>query len=160
MYNGGGLTNVVNRRIGSKLHQVRLIIFILICMTAHMTICVQVYTMEHEKRKLCPYDEKQYLLAELPDGRPNPNTYAYGNRDLAAGEHLMADLLKPGAELIIRHPKERFARRHARVNRHRKLANAMDIGEELPDYYANGELHGDGLIMAKQVAAARPGGAI
>ena len=31
MYNGGALTNVVNRRIGFKLHQVRLIIFILIC---------------------------------------------------------------------------------------------------------------------------------
>ena len=28
MYNAGALTNVVNRRIGSKLHQVRLIIFI------------------------------------------------------------------------------------------------------------------------------------
>ena len=31
MYNGGALTNVVNRRIGSKLHQVRQISFILIC---------------------------------------------------------------------------------------------------------------------------------
>ena len=31
MYNGGALTNVVNRRIGSKRHQVLLIIFILIC---------------------------------------------------------------------------------------------------------------------------------
>ena len=38
MYNGA-LTNVVNRRIGSKLHQVRLTIFIKICMTAHLTIC-------------------------------------------------------------------------------------------------------------------------
>ena len=28
MYNGGALTNVVNRRIGSKFHQVRLIIYI------------------------------------------------------------------------------------------------------------------------------------
>ena len=28
MYNGGALTNVVNRRIGCKLHQVRLIITI------------------------------------------------------------------------------------------------------------------------------------
>ena len=28
MYNGGALTNVVNRRIGSKLHQVRLIFLI------------------------------------------------------------------------------------------------------------------------------------
>ena len=39
MFNGGALTNVVNRRIGSKLHQVRLIISILICITAHLTIC-------------------------------------------------------------------------------------------------------------------------
>ena len=31
MSKGGSLTNVINRRIGSKLHQVRLIIFILIC---------------------------------------------------------------------------------------------------------------------------------
>ena len=34
MYNGGALTNLVNLPIGSKLHQVRLIISILICMTA------------------------------------------------------------------------------------------------------------------------------
>ena len=39
MFNGGALTNVVNRRIGTKLHQVRLIISLLICMTAHLTIC-------------------------------------------------------------------------------------------------------------------------
>ena len=31
MYNGGARTNVINRRIGSKLHPVRHIIFILIC---------------------------------------------------------------------------------------------------------------------------------
>ena len=34
MYNGGALTNVVNRRIGSKLHQVRLTNYL--CMTAHL----------------------------------------------------------------------------------------------------------------------------
>ena len=39
MYKGGALTNVVNRRIGSKLHQVRLTIFILIYMTALLTVC-------------------------------------------------------------------------------------------------------------------------
>ena len=38
MYNGGALTNVVNHRIGSKLHQVRLIISILIFTTAHPSI--------------------------------------------------------------------------------------------------------------------------
>ena len=51
MYNGKALTNVVNRRIGSKLHKVRLIIIILLGMIAHWSICfiVQVYTMEQEK---------------------------------------------------------------------------------------------------------------
>ena len=62
-------------------------------MIAHWSICFifQVYTMEQEKRGLCPYDDKRYLLADLPDGRPNPNTHAYGHRDLAAEEHLVAD---------------------------------------------------------------------
>ena len=71
--------------------------------------------MEQEKRGLCPYDDKRYLLADLADGRPNPNTHAYGHYDLAAEEHLVADQPEPGAELIIRHPEERFARKHARV---------------------------------------------
>ena len=47
--------------------------------------------MEQEKREICPYDDKWYLLSDLPDGRPNPNTHAYGHRDLAAEEHLLAD---------------------------------------------------------------------
>ena len=75
-------------------------------MTAHLTIRFQVYTMEQEKRGLCPYDDKRYLLADMPDGRPNPNTHAYGNCDLAAEEHLVADQPKPGAELIIRHSED------------------------------------------------------
>ena len=57
LYNGGVLTNVVNRRIGSKFHQVRLIIFILIFTTVHLFICFQIYTMEQEKRGLSPYDD-------------------------------------------------------------------------------------------------------
>ena len=116
--------------------------------------------MEQEKRGLCPYDDKRYLLADLPDGRPNPNTHAYGHRDLAAEEHLVADQPEPGAELIIWHPQERFARRHDRVTRRLKLAGAMEMEEELPDGDADNELHGDQLLMAERVAAARPGGAI
>ena len=38
MYNGWAITNVVNCRIGSKFQQVSLIIFIWICLTAHLTI--------------------------------------------------------------------------------------------------------------------------
>ena len=117
--------------------------------------------MEQEKRGLCHYDDKRYLLADLPDGRPNPNTHAYGHRDLAAEEQLVADQPEPGAKLIIRHREERFARRRARVTRRLKLAGVMEMEEEeLPDGDADGELHGDQLLVAERVAAARPGGAI
>ena len=105
--------------------------------------------MEQEKRGLCVYDDKRYLLADLLDGRPNPNTHAFGHRNLAAEEHLVADQPKPGAEIIIRHPEERFALRHARVTRRLGLAGAMEMEEELPDGDADGELHGDQLLMAE-----------
>ena len=70
-------------------------------MTAKLIVCLQVYTMEQKKRGLCPYDTKPYLLADLRDGCPNPNTNVYGHRDLAAEKHLVADQPEPGAELII-----------------------------------------------------------
>ena len=100
------------------------------------------------------------MLAELPDSRPNLNTYAYGNRYLAAEEHLLADQPEPGAVFIIRHPEERFVRLHARVTSRLKLAGAIEMGEELPDGYADGKLYGDQLQVAERVAAARPGGGI
>ena len=100
------------------------------------------------------------LLADLPDCRPNPNTHAYGHCDLAAEEQQVADQPEPGAELIIRHSEERFARRHARVTRRLELAGVLDMEEELPDGDADGELNGDQLLLAERVAAARPGGAI
>ena len=127
-------------------------------MTAHLIVCCQVYTMEQEKRELCPYDDKRYLLADLPDGLLNSNTHAYGHIDLAAEEHLVADPPEPDAVLIIRHPEERFARRHAQFTRRLELANALDM-EELPDGDADGELNGDQLLVAERVAAARPGSA-
>ena len=114
--------------------------------------------MEQEKRGLCPYDDKRYLLADLPDGRPNPNTHAYGHRDLATKEHLVADQQELNAELLIRHPEKRYARRHARMIRRLELAKAMEMEKEQPD--GDGELNGDQLLMAKRVAAARHGGAI
>ena len=129
-------------------------------MTTHLTICFQVYTIEQEKRGLCPYDDKQYLLADLPDSRPNLNTHTYGHCDLAVEEHLVAEQQEPGAKLIIRHPEKRFARRHARVTRRLKLAGAINMEEQLPDGDADGKLHGDQLLFAERVAAARPGGAI
>ena len=116
--------------------------------------------MEQEKHGLCPYDDKRYLLADRFDRRPNPNTRAYGNCNLAAEEHLVADQPEPGAELIIRHPDERSGRRHACVTRRFELNGAMDMGKELPDGDADGELQGDKLLLTERVAAARPGRAI
>ena len=116
--------------------------------------------MEQEKHGLCPYNNKRYLLADLPDIRPNPNTHAYGHCDLAAKKHLVADHPELGAELFIRHPEERFALRHARVIRRLELAGAMEMEDELHDSDADGELHGDQLLVAERVAAARPDGAI
>ena len=116
--------------------------------------------MEQEKRGLCAYDDKRYLIADLADGRANPNTHAYGHRDLAVEEHLVADQPEPGAELIIWHTEEQFSRRHARVTRRHVLAGAMKIAEELPDGDADGELHGDQLLMAERVVSARIGCAI
>ena len=136
----------------------------LVCGDSQMLYLVfvcQVYTMKQEKRGLCPYDDKRYLLADLPDGRPKPNTHAYGHSNLAAEEHLVADQPEPGAELIIRQREERFAHRRARVTRRLKLAGAMDMEEEeLPDGNSDGELHGDQLLVGERMAAARPGGAI
>ena len=126
-------------------------------MTAHLTICFQVYTMELAKRGLCPYDDKRYLLAYLPDCCSNQNTHAYCHRDLASKEHLVGDQLKPGAELIIRHSEERFARRHACVTRRFELAGAIEIKQELSNNNADGELHGDQLLMAERDAHARLG---
>ena len=117
--------------------------------------------MEQEKRGLCFYDAKRYLLSDLLDGRRNPNTHAYGHRDLAAEKQVVADQPELGAELIIRHREERFARRGARVTRRLKLASAMEMEEkELPDGNADIELHSDQLLVAERVAAARPDGAI
>ena len=105
--------------------------------------------MEHEKQGPRPYDDKRYLLTDLPDGRPNPNTHAYRHRDLAAKEHLVDDQPEPSEELIIRHPEERFARRRARVTRRLELAGEMEM-EELPDGDFEGELHCDQLLVAKR----------
>ena len=160
MYNCGASPNFINRRIGFKLHPMHLIIYILICIIAHLTIYFQMYTMEQTKSGLCPYDDQRYLLADLPNGRPNPNTSAYSHRYLAGEQHLVADQPKPGAKLIIQHPEQRFARRHARVTRRLKVAGAMEMEVELPDGDADCKLHNNQLLVADRVTAARPSGVI
>ena len=97
------------------------------------------------RNAICPYDDKRYLLADLPDGRPNPYTHAYGHRDQAAEKILNAVQFEPDAELIIRHSNERFVRNHARVTTRLKLDGIMDMEDDLPDADGDvdGELNGD-----------------
>ena len=96
----------------------------------------------------------------MPDGNLNPNIHAYGHRDLAAEEHLVAVQPEPGVELIILHSEERFSLRHDRVTRRLNIAGSMEMEEKLTDGDVDGELHGDQLLMAQRVAQALPGGAI
>ena len=60
-------------------------------------------------RKLCPYDDKRYLVANLPDYRLNPKTYAYGNLNLTAEKNLIADQQEHGVELIIQHREKKIS---------------------------------------------------
>ena len=63
---------------------------------------MQIYTLEQEKRGLCPYDDKRYLLANLPNGLQNPDTHAYGHYLLAAEEQLVTDMPEQaGSNMVI-----------------------------------------------------------
>ena len=63
IYNEGALRSVTNHRLDSRLHQS--------------------YTVSQIQRGLCLYDDKLYLLANLINGKPNPNTHAFGHYELS-----------------------------------------------------------------------------
>ena len=100
---------------------------------------------EQEKCGICPYDDKRYFLADMPDNRLNSKTHANVFRDFAADKHLVADQPEPGAELIIRHFEKQFIRRHARMTRRFELAGTIKMEEELFNVDAAVELNGDQL---------------
>ena len=117
------------------------------------------YSPEQEKRGLCPYNDKRYLLANLLDGSPNPNTHAYGHKDLATEERFIADMpAAPGPDLIIEHRERRFIKNHERVlKKLRVMQQAEGVEEqpeelemEIPDNHDDRE-------QAARATAARPG---
>ena len=116
------------------------------------------YTLKQEKRGLCPYDDKRYLLADLPDGTPNPQTHAYGHKDLAAEVEFEADMPElPGTDIIIEHREERFKNKHARVAKKlRAMATDPELDEE--ELEIPGDLAEAGnWEEAERAAAERPG---
>ena len=62
MFRMGKQEILSNKRIKSKLHII--------------------YTIDVQKRTLVPYDDKRILLADLPDGLPNPDIHAFGHYSL------------------------------------------------------------------------------
>ena len=120
------------------------------------------YSLEQKKRGLCPYDDKRYLLAHLPDGSPNPYTHAYGHKDLAAEEHFEADMPDaPGSDLIIERRERRFLQNHVRVAK--KLATLpaphgdLEVGSEDEEIPGDVALSTGDWDKAARAAAARPG---
>ena len=150
MYNEGEATKVLNRRIGSKLHHL--------------------YTLSVEKRGLVPYDDKRVLLADLPDGTPNPRTHAFGHYSLADEIRVeQPDQPEAGNDLVIEARAPRVARNlkfEARLERKHKLAvrraralHPDEMNDDDPDLDSDVELTGDQLEAAQRAASARPGGA-
>ena len=59
--------------------------------------------LEQEKRGLCPYDGKRYLLADLLDRTPNHNTHAYGHHELATEVRIQMDMPEQsGSKLVVK----------------------------------------------------------
>ena len=119
------------------------------------------YSLEQEKRGLCPYDDKPYLLANLQNGLPNPNTHAYGHKDLATHEQFVADMPEtPGTNLIITHQERRDIQNHKRViKKMRAMLQAEGLEEkEQPEEIELEIPHSlDEWEQAARAAAARPG---
>ena len=145
MFREGNGRSLTNRRIGSKLHYV--------------------YTIAVEKRGLVPYDDKRYLLANLPDDQPNPNTHAFGHYSIDEVHIEEPEQPEPGNDLVIeeRAPRAtRTQRWEARLDRKHKRAvkKARALGpDEINDDDPDIELDGDQLVQAEREAAARPGAA-
>ena len=81
MYQEGPLQRLPNQAIRSTLHKV--------------------YSFEVKKRGLHTYDDKRYLLDNLEDGTPNPNTHAYEHYSIPATDTLF-DSPEAGQGLVIR----------------------------------------------------------
>ena len=96
------------------------------------------------------------MLADLPDGKPNPQTHAYGHKDLATEVEFEADMPElPGTDIIIEHREQRFKNNHARVA---KKLRAMAPDPELDEEEIPGDLAEAGdWEEAERAAAERPG---
>ena len=119
--------------------------------------------MDMQKRGLIPYDDKRILLADLPNGLPNPVTNAFEHYSLdpvrlpeteqpPAGEEIIVVVLASRNERY----KARLVLKHSRVVKKARTLRPVN-GD---DGDSDGELHGNQLMEKAREAAARPNGAI
>lgn len=141
MYRQGPQQFVINRRIGSLLHNI--------------------YSLEARKRGIVPFDDKRFLLADLDDGQPNPNTHAFGHYLIDTAEFPEPEQPPAGADMVIERHEPRANRNQrweARLLRKHKRAvrNARDlqVDEDADD------LDEAQLADMQQKAEARPGLAV
>ena len=132
-----------------------------------------------------PVNDKRYLLADLPDGTPNPNTHAYGHNELATEVRVQMEMSdQSGTELVLEQQQPptndepyytslqvvkrelQFKRRHDLVaktlaKRGRRDSNGEEFGgdefDQVHDGDENRKLVGAQFRQAERAAAARPG---
>ena len=116
------------------------------------------YSLAVEKSGLIAYDDKRVLLGDLANGKPNPNTHAYGHYSLI-NEIQVEEAAEPAAagndlHIVTREQrhKARFARAHALAIRRARRGNPDDSSD-----VDEAEIQGDNLVNAERAAAARPG---
>ena len=109
-------------------------------------------------RGLIADDDKRVLLGDMTNGKPNPNTHAYGHYSLV-NEVQVEEAAEPAAANNDLHIVIRKQRHEARLVRAHTLA-VKRARRGNPDDSSNvnkAELQGDDLVIAKRAAAARPG---
>ena len=104
-----------------------------------------------EKRGLHPYDDKRYLLDNLEDGSPNPNSHAYGHYSIPATDTLL-DSPDAGQGLVISVPPprdsidkckdRRYKKRHKRVE---KQLTALEMAENKDELAFGGDCNHDSV---------------
>lgn len=139
MFREGEQQIVINRRIGSQLHNI--------------------YSLEFRKRGIVPYDDKRFLLADLADGQPNPNTHAFGHYSIETAEFPEPEQPPAGADMVVEvrePPPSRNQRWEARLARkHKRAVKVAD--QELSD---DNEVIAAGpeFAVLQRAAETRPGG--
>ena len=109
---------------------------------------LKVYSLAVEKRGLIACDDKRLLLANLDNGKPNPNTNVYGHYSLANKVRVQDADEQAAAgnnfQIVSCEKKEeaRLQRKHTLAIKRARRTQPEDISDD-----DEAEVHGDDLIL-------------